>query len=168
MTRVVRDDPSKGDMHNRQAIAFRKRWRCLTDYDMWPLYLIGLTWDIPFTPPTAYLTLILRSLGFNTLETNLLTVPSLVLIMIQVSRYTSLFYPTIVIDRVLLCSFCFGRDSAKGSQRFNHDFIFAPSLNGGSYLSSSPLSFSPTQQIPGSVSPSSLSSSDTPTSAPSK
>jgi hypothetical protein len=84
VTRVVRDDPSKGDMHNRQAITFRKFWRTLTDYDMWPLYAIGLTWSIPFTPPTAYLTLILKSLGFSTFQTNLLTIPSSVLFIIQV------------------------------------------------------------------------------------
>ena len=84
VTRVLRDDPSKGDMHNRQAITFRKLWLCLTDYDMWILYIIGLTWSIPFTPPAAYLTLILRSLGFSTLNTNLLTIPCLVLMMLQV------------------------------------------------------------------------------------
>jgi MFS family permease len=84
VTRVVRDDPSKGDMHNRQAITFRKFWRALTDYDMWPFYIIGLTWLIPFTPPTAYLTLILKSLGFNTFQTNLLTIPSFVIFIIQV------------------------------------------------------------------------------------
>jgi len=84
VTRVVRDDPSKGDMHNRQPITFRKFWRTLTDYDMWPFYIIGLTWLIPFTPPTAYLTLILKSLGFNTFQTNLLTIPSFVIFIIQV------------------------------------------------------------------------------------
>jgi hypothetical protein len=85
VTRVVKDDPSKGDMHNRQAITWRKFFRTVMDYDMWPLYIIGLTWLLPFTPPTVYLTLTLRNLGFNTFQTNLLTIPSYVLFIIQVS-----------------------------------------------------------------------------------
>jgi Major Facilitator Superfamily len=89
VTRVVRDDPSKGDMHNRQAITFRKFWRTLTDYDMWPLYIIGLTFLIPFQPPTAYLTLILKSLGFSTFQVNLLTIPSAVIFMLQVRANVS-------------------------------------------------------------------------------
>ena len=61
-------------MHNRQALSFRMLWDCLQDYHMWPIYLIGLTWLIPSQPMTAYLTLQLKAIGFNTFQTNLLTV----------------------------------------------------------------------------------------------
>jgi hypothetical protein len=74
VNRILRDDPSKGDMHNRQGLSFRMLWECLQDYHMWPIYIIGITWLIPNTPATAYLTLQIRSLGFDTFETNLLTV----------------------------------------------------------------------------------------------
>ena len=74
VNRILRDDPSKGDMHNRQGLSFRMLWDCLRDHHMWPIYLLGLSWTIPTTPSTAYLTLQLRSLGFGTFETNLLTV----------------------------------------------------------------------------------------------
>lgn len=74
VNRILRDDPSKGDMHNRQAISFRMFWDCIKDYHMWPIYLIGLSWLIPTNPMSAYITLNLKSLGFDTFQTNLLTV----------------------------------------------------------------------------------------------
>ena len=74
VNRILRDDPSKGDMHNRQAISFGMFWECVKDYHMWPIYLIGLSWLIPTQPMTSYLTLNLKSLGFGTFQTNLLTV----------------------------------------------------------------------------------------------
>lgn len=76
VNRVLRDDPSKGDMHNRQAITPRRLWRAICDYDLWPLYLIGLFVYVPQSPPSTYLTLTLKSLGFDTFTTNLLTIPS--------------------------------------------------------------------------------------------
>lgn len=45
--RVLRDDPSKGDMNNREGLSLGMLWECLTDWHMWPIYLIGLTWQIP-------------------------------------------------------------------------------------------------------------------------
>lgn len=99
VNRVLRDDPSKGessllrlksarlnlisdlyltigDMHNRQALTPRRLWQTLKDYDLWPLYLLGLVVFIPQSPPFKYLTLIVKSLGFSTFNTNLLTIPS--------------------------------------------------------------------------------------------
>jgi sugar phosphate permease len=47
VNRLLRDDPSKGDMHNRQAVGPQRLWKCLKDFDLWPLYLIGLTTYVP-------------------------------------------------------------------------------------------------------------------------
>jgi hypothetical protein len=68
VNRVLRDDPSKGDMHNRQAITPRRLWNALKDYDMWPLYIIGLLAYIPQSPPYTYISLTLKSLGFSTVS----------------------------------------------------------------------------------------------------
>ncbi|KAF4627859.1 hypothetical protein G7Y89_g10293 [Cudoniella acicularis] len=76
VNRVLRDDPSKGDMHNRQAITPRRLWNAAKDYDLWPIYALGLICFIPQTPPANYLTLTFKSLGFSTFNTNLLTIPS--------------------------------------------------------------------------------------------
>jgi hypothetical protein len=62
----------------------------LFDYDLWPVYLLGLTWTIPATPITAYITLNLKSLGFDTFRTNLLTIPAYVLFLIQLIFWTVL------------------------------------------------------------------------------
>lgn len=76
VNRILRDDPSKGDMHNRQAISPKLIWKSLCDYDLWPLYFVALTFAAPAGPPKAYLTLSLKALGFDTFETNLLSMPS--------------------------------------------------------------------------------------------
>lgn len=76
VNRVLRDDPSKGDMHNRQAITPKRLWNACKDYDLWPIYALGLVCFIPQGPPAAYLTQTLRKLGFSTFNTNLLVIPS--------------------------------------------------------------------------------------------
>lgn len=43
LSRVLRDDPSKSDMHNRQGLSLKMIWVCIKDWRMWPLYLLGLT-----------------------------------------------------------------------------------------------------------------------------
>lgn len=63
-------------MHNRQGLSLREIWTSVKDYDMWPLYALGLLFGLPKYPVNQYLTLSLRSLGFNVITTNLLTIPA--------------------------------------------------------------------------------------------
>lgn len=76
VNRLLRDDPSKGDMNNRQAVTPQRLWKAICDYDLWPLYLVGLMAYIPPNPPQNYLSFILREMGFSTFHANLLTIPS--------------------------------------------------------------------------------------------
>lgn len=43
VNRVLRDDPSKSDMHNRQGLSVRMIWESLKDWHLWPIYVLGLT-----------------------------------------------------------------------------------------------------------------------------
>ncbi|KAG6854154.1 hypothetical protein C0991_010065 [Blastosporella zonata] len=79
VNRVLRDDPTKSDMHNREGLSIWKIYEGLKDWRLWPLYVLGLVHMIPVGPPQTYLTLSLRNLGFNTTQTNLLSIPSTVL-----------------------------------------------------------------------------------------
>lgn len=90
VNRVIRDDPSKGDMHNRQGLSPISLFKSLSDYDMWPIYLLGLSWMIPPQPATNYLTLQMKTAGFDTFQTNLLSIPSYVIFIIQLLAWTRL------------------------------------------------------------------------------
>ncbi|KAI0468018.1 major facilitator superfamily domain-containing protein [Xylaria cf. heliscus] len=90
VNRIIRDDPSKGTMHNREPITLKLLWQSLTDIDLWPLYAIGLTFNIPTFSPQLYLTLSLKGLGFTTFQTNLLTIPYLVLKIINMLLISTL------------------------------------------------------------------------------
>lgn len=65
-------------------------WSTLKDYDLYPIYLLGLFWGLPNSPPASYLTLTIRSLKFDTYTTTLLTVPSSILFMLQCIFWTKI------------------------------------------------------------------------------
>ncbi|SCZ96087.1 BZ3500_MvSof-1268-A1-R1_Chr8-1g09994 [Microbotryum saponariae] len=110
VNRVIRDDPTKSSMHNREAstsifipvhllrpngyaepalvylmrlVGILSLWKSFMDFDLWPLYLLGLTTFIAPATAGAYFTLTLRSLKFSTFHTNLLQIPYLVLFICQ-------------------------------------------------------------------------------------
>lgn len=90
---AIRDDPQKGGMHNRQGLSVRQIWECAKDYDMWPLYILGLLFGLPKYPVGQYLTLSFRGLGFNVIETNLLSIPNIVgssLTMLLITAFSEL------------------------------------------------------------------------------
>jgi hypothetical protein len=88
--KVLRDDPSKSGMHNRQAITPKMLWESFKDYDMWPIYAIGLLFEIPASPPKAYVTLSLKNLGFSAFHITLLNIPITVLTAINLFWVTAL------------------------------------------------------------------------------
>ena len=63
-------------------------WQCLSDWHMWPIYLLGLTWLLPSIPMSGYLTLSLKNAGFGTFETNLLSIPAYVLFILNLLFFT--------------------------------------------------------------------------------
>lgn len=65
-------------MFNRQGLSVKQIWQCTKDYDMWPLYILGLLFGLPKYPVDQYLTLSFRGLGFNVIESNLLKIPNIV------------------------------------------------------------------------------------------
>ncbi|TRM65839.1 major facilitator superfamily domain-containing protein [Schizophyllum amplum] len=79
VNRVLRDDPSKCDMHNREGLSPRMLLSALSDWRLYPIYALGIVHMIPTGPPQTYLTLSLRNLGFSTTESTLLTIPSTVI-----------------------------------------------------------------------------------------
>ncbi|KAI0150140.1 MFS general substrate transporter [Hypoxylon sp. NC0597] len=90
---VIRDDPQKGGMYNRQGLSVKQIWECTKDYDMWPLYALGLLFGLPKYPVGQYLTISFRGLGFNVIQTNLLSIPNIVgssITMILITAFSEL------------------------------------------------------------------------------
>ena len=88
--KVLRDDPAKSGMHNRQAITPKMLWKSLSDYDLWPIYAIGMLFEIPASPPKAYVSLSLKHLKFNAFQITLLNIPITLLTAINLLWVTAL------------------------------------------------------------------------------
>ncbi|KAL9934942.1 hypothetical protein V8E36_006018 [Tilletia maclaganii] len=73
VNRVLRDDPGKHEMHNRKGLSLRHFKESVTNWRFYPLYLIGIVFGIPQSPPQTYLTLSLRSFGFSRIVTQTLS-----------------------------------------------------------------------------------------------
>lgn len=150
VNRLLRDDPSKGDMHNRQAVNISRLWKCIKDYDLWPLYMVGLTNYIPPNPPQNYLALILRSLGFSTFNANLLTIPSQVLFGLNVCS-SSMATHLLEDSLTSTTSFCLSHGSARNSAS---EALFPHCPTSGFSRGSSPSSRSAQKPQAGSATPS--------------
>lgn len=79
VNRILRDDPSKGDMNNRQGLDYKRMFKAIFDWDILPVYIVRILGDIGVAPVANYLSLLLRQLGFSTFNTNLLSIPPSIL-----------------------------------------------------------------------------------------
>ncbi|CAI4386301.1 CHS_3a_G0025170.mRNA.1.CDS.1 [Saccharomyces cerevisiae] len=83
VNRILRDDPSKGDMSNRQPVTFKEILYTLTEFDLWPLFIQGITAFISLQTVGSYLSLILKSLNYSTFLSNILAIPGQALLLIN-------------------------------------------------------------------------------------
>jgi hypothetical protein len=89
VNRLLRDDPAKGLTAIKEPATWKDVKSAWSDSSMWGLYFIGLIAYIPATPVTGYLSLTLKTLGFSTFNSNMLSIPYAVL---QIILMLSLAY----------------------------------------------------------------------------
>lgn len=41
VNRLLRDDPTKGDLNNRTAVTPKGIWKTLSDFDLWPIFIVS-------------------------------------------------------------------------------------------------------------------------------
>ncbi|KAK6884880.1 putative transporter [Candida tropicalis] len=79
VNRVLRDDPTKGSMNNRQGLTVKQIIQSFQDVDIFPIMAIGLIAYIGTGTFGSYFVLLTRQIGFSTFDTNLLMIPPQVL-----------------------------------------------------------------------------------------
>lgn len=90
VNKVLRDDPNKGDMNNRQPVNLKELFKAFFDYDLFQIYIICFLIELSSGPVRAYLQLSLRQLGFSTFKTNALSIPSSILSLITMVLFSYL------------------------------------------------------------------------------
>ncbi|ODV80732.1 putative permease [Suhomyces tanzawaensis NRRL Y-17324] len=94
VNRILRDDPTKGDMHNREPVGPKELLKTLLDYDLLPIYIIRILSDLSANPVGKYMQILLRTMGFTTFETNALTIPNNIIAIFTMlaMSYISVFF----------------------------------------------------------------------------
>ncbi|OWB74317.1 hypothetical protein B5S31_g4106 [[Candida] boidinii] len=103
VNKILRDDPTKGDMNNRQGITIKMLYQSIKDYHLWPVYIIGIIAYIPSHVVGNYLTLVLKGMGFSRFNVNLLTIPYNVIhiiLLLGITKASEFFN-----ERSLVCLF---------------------------------------------------------------
>lgn len=90
VNRLLRDDPSKGDMNHRQGISLREISQALFNFDLWPIYIIGLIAFIPVNTVGNYTNITLRNLGWSATSINFMAIPHNILHIIFLLQLTKL------------------------------------------------------------------------------
>ncbi|ORY03346.1 MFS general substrate transporter [Basidiobolus meristosporus CBS 931.73] len=75
VTRLIRDDPSKA-VGRREGVKRSELFAAFTDLRIWGHLFIGFFGLMASSPVTSYMPLIIKSLGFSTVISNLLTMPA--------------------------------------------------------------------------------------------
>ncbi|RKP29206.1 hypothetical protein METBISCDRAFT_31825 [Metschnikowia bicuspidata] len=123
-----------GDMYNRQALTFKQVAKSLADYDLWPIYLVGLMVYISMGTVAPYMTLTMKSMGFSTF--NAVARILLLLIVTWFSErvnersFVSLSLPLFTIPTMAALRFCHGWDgSTLAYMGFSNYFFICPYIH---------------------------------------
>lgn len=64
-------------------MSLKQAYDTIKEYDLWPIYILGVTAFIPFQPAASYLSYILKNMGYSTFDSNVLAIPGQFLFLIN-------------------------------------------------------------------------------------